>query len=408
MGCMSGTPLSCDDGDVCNGDETCDPAMGCMAGTALDCDNGDACDGTETCDPIAGCVPGTALNCDDGNVCNGDETCDPAMGCMGGTPITCDDGVACTIDGCDPATGCTATEDDTACDTGNPCVSGLCDAATGCVEVDNDGADCSDGNECTMGDVCGSGACNAGSPVECDDGNDCTDDSCDPASGCINAPNSDPCDDGDACTLNDACSGGACVPGAPDPGCGASAWCEISGAAGSTFDCPIEIAAISQAKLSPSHSQATGLQFEILFDTTLVSPVNFFSDICFPAAGCFELAVSGAGSFPLSSGHSFSINPNPVTAWNAGGKGGVVIVNLSNPSAPLTNAYLDADGTTVVGTADFALLRFTLDQDIDPATPALIDLNKPLAANGVPNTLDTALNAQGVIITECPVEDCGP
>jgi hypothetical protein len=45
-----------------------------------DCDDGDACNGTETC--LAGvCQPGTPLVCDDGNACT-DDTCDPMLGCQ--------------------------------------------------------------------------------------------------------------------------------------------------------------------------------------------------------------------------------------------------------------------------------------------------------------------------------------
>ena len=45
------------------------------------CDDGNVCNGAETCDPATGCMPGAPLACDDGNVCNGKETCDPAAGC---------------------------------------------------------------------------------------------------------------------------------------------------------------------------------------------------------------------------------------------------------------------------------------------------------------------------------------
>jgi hypothetical protein len=54
-----------------------------------------------------GCA-GEPLNCDDGDVCNGPEECDPQSGCRLGTePPDCDDLDACTVDGCDPVGGCT-------------------------------------------------------------------------------------------------------------------------------------------------------------------------------------------------------------------------------------------------------------------------------------------------------------
>ncbi len=55
------------------------------------------------------CTPVAPPSCDDGNVCNGVETCAPASGCKAGTPLVCDDGDACTTDSCDPTSGCSAT-----------------------------------------------------------------------------------------------------------------------------------------------------------------------------------------------------------------------------------------------------------------------------------------------------------
>ena len=50
----------------------------------------------------------TAADCDDGNGCNGSETCQGGL-CIPGLPMTCNDGNACTLDSCDPVTGCTFT-----------------------------------------------------------------------------------------------------------------------------------------------------------------------------------------------------------------------------------------------------------------------------------------------------------
>jgi len=104
LGCLPGTPITCDDGDVCNGMETCDPLLGCLPGTPITCDDGDVCNGLEICDPLVGCQQGTPMTCDDGDVCNGMETCDPLLGCLPGTPLTCDDRDVCTTDSCEGST----------------------------------------------------------------------------------------------------------------------------------------------------------------------------------------------------------------------------------------------------------------------------------------------------------------
>jgi hypothetical protein len=56
------------------------------------------------------CLPGEPRSCSDGDVCDGEETCDPTTGCQEGTPLVCDDGDACTTDTCSPASGCASTD----------------------------------------------------------------------------------------------------------------------------------------------------------------------------------------------------------------------------------------------------------------------------------------------------------
>ncbi|MEL6548530.1 MAG: hypothetical protein AAFQ82_28155, partial [Myxococcota bacterium] len=73
---------------------------GTQCSVTEDCDDGNVCNGTETCMGIE-CVPGTPLSCDDGQFCNGVETCEPVMGCLEGTAPEFDDGNECTTDSCD-------------------------------------------------------------------------------------------------------------------------------------------------------------------------------------------------------------------------------------------------------------------------------------------------------------------
>jgi subtilisin-like proprotein convertase family protein len=69
--------------------------------TNADCNDGNLCNGAETC--VAGvCTPGTAINCDDGQFCTIDS-CDPPTGNCQHAANPCDDGVVCTLDSCDEA-----------------------------------------------------------------------------------------------------------------------------------------------------------------------------------------------------------------------------------------------------------------------------------------------------------------
>jgi hypothetical protein len=97
-----------------------------VCGSDTDCDDGNLCNGAETCD-AGNCLPGSPLpSCDDGNPCNGLEACDPPTGaCQPGSPPSCDDANACTDDSCTPGTGCVHTDNGT-CPTCTPVSKGRC------------------------------------------------------------------------------------------------------------------------------------------------------------------------------------------------------------------------------------------------------------------------------------------
>ncbi len=137
--CVPGPATNCDDGDACTVD-ACLPASGCSHAFDANapCSDGLACTSGDHCAAGQGCV-GTPVSCDDGNVCTADACKEPATAgkphgcvhtiannyapcndgdacnvgevckhgiCMGGTALLCDDGDACTTDACDPASGC--------------------------------------------------------------------------------------------------------------------------------------------------------------------------------------------------------------------------------------------------------------------------------------------------------------
>jgi hypothetical protein len=142
---------NCGDGQFCNGAETCNlTTFTCQPGTPPVCDDGVTCT-TDTCDPQANggaglCVytPSHAF-CNDGQFCNGEETCAPSdpnadsFGCVAGTPPTCNDGITCTVDACDPvanggAGGCVYTPNYALCDNMLFCDGAeTCDALQGCL-----------------------------------------------------------------------------------------------------------------------------------------------------------------------------------------------------------------------------------------------------------------------------------
>jgi hypothetical protein len=208
----------CDDGNPCNGVETCTIGVGCNTGTPMECDDAVSCT-DDTCNPLTRLCEHTALDalCDDGNPCNGGETCDARAGCMVGTPVNCDDRIACTDDACDTRTGaCSHTPIHSACQDGVFCNGAeSCDTVRGCI---------------------------SGAAPSCSDGILCTDDVCSAATdSCQNTPIHGRCDDSQYCNGTERCEAGrGCVSGAVpacDDGIGCTADACDPTAAGGTGAC---------------------------------------------------------------------------------------------------------------------------------------------------------------------------
>ncbi|MFO0748401.1 MAG: DUF4215 domain-containing protein [Myxococcota bacterium] len=77
----------CDDDLYCNGVETCDPIAGCKAGAPVVIDDGIGCT-VDACDDAGRRVTHTPdhASCDDGDACNGVESCLPTLDCQSGAP----------------------------------------------------------------------------------------------------------------------------------------------------------------------------------------------------------------------------------------------------------------------------------------------------------------------------------
>ncbi|GJM24594.1 MAG: hypothetical protein DHS20C16_10090 [Phycisphaerae bacterium] len=138
--CLAGPPPVCDDSDACNGVEFCSNGV-CIAGVPIVCNDGDACNGIEICSN-GFCDAGTPIECDDGDACNGIEICSNGI-CIDGEPLDCDDGQYCTgIESCT----------DSVCESsGDPCIT---PALPACDEVNDTCVECLLDNDCDVESFC--------------------------------------------------------------------------------------------------------------------------------------------------------------------------------------------------------------------------------------------------------------
>ncbi len=160
LGCIDGVPCidasTCQDGNACNGAELCVAGPGgsvCSPGTPIDCDDGLSCT-VDSCEEPGTCAhaPIDGL-CNDGNPCDGVESCAVGLGCVDGADLNCDDGVACTTDVCVTNFGCNYLPSDAACDDGTFCNGAeACDLTAGC-QAGTPVVCGSDGIACTA-DIC--------------------------------------------------------------------------------------------------------------------------------------------------------------------------------------------------------------------------------------------------------------
>ncbi len=98
-GCTAANdPTACDDNEGCTID-SCDPTTGCKhvnLQVGDPCSTGDLCITGASCSPALKCQGGSPLSCEDKNVCT-DDSCKPDKGCIHAiNKLSCDDGEWCT------------------------------------------------------------------------------------------------------------------------------------------------------------------------------------------------------------------------------------------------------------------------------------------------------------------------
>jgi len=414
----------CDDGDSCNGVETCAEGA-CLAGEGLTCSDDNPCTSDE-CSALTGCVfEDISGPCDDGSACTNGDGCIGGS-CVGGVPLSCDDDDLCTVDSCSPETGCVnesipegdPCDDGDACTLGEACLGGLCgggvppdcegenpeacqvytcDSELGCLlpVPEINGVGCNDGLLCTTVDACQAGSCLGLQNMNCDDGDQCTVDSCVEESGCLSLIEDGlECDDGDPCTGGDACYVGLCEPGSivasNDCGLPLNGSCLIFGEAGEEKVCTLQI-----ARKHSAVPDVTGIQFDLTFESDLVRITRMEDTVCVDET-CENVDLQES---PLSTGHGVGLNPSSLENWVDGGK---VLISLFGEPVPVSTAYLSVGGA-VVGDGQLMEVVVELQESVSEANPTFLYFNGIYAATASADSMTTFMK-DGVIVVNLALE----
>mgnify|MGYP004365293669 CR=1 FL=1 len=177
---------------------------------------------------------------------------------------------------------------------------------------------------------------------------------------------------------------------------------------------------LRMARSSEADAAAVAMSFVLVYDADQIFVEQFYDEWCIEALDtCFDVALTGPGSSSLQSGHILSILPELLVDW-AGfacseekpciggecedgfcyaskGVGTVAIVNLTDGTSVITDAYKDASGT-VVGTSDFMEVRMILLENTTEEFPAEFRITKILANSGISDELDITFE-DGTIFT---------
>lgn len=144
--CVEGVCLrrpACLADDECAFDERCDLSNDggtCVViGGCLDVDDCGAAPGVACLDGVCTRAPcGRDSECDDGQFCNGAETCNPRVGCASGTAPTTVGLPACANESCDEVNDrLVLTAVNSRCADASPCTDDVCDVALGCANPEN-------------------------------------------------------------------------------------------------------------------------------------------------------------------------------------------------------------------------------------------------------------------------------
>lgn len=329
----------CDDGDPCNGQETCVGGH-CSAGEPYSCPAiAESCQ-QNVCVAHNGQASCEVQNIHEGERCaDGDQSSDPEDSCARDYVCSAGACVAQTLEAC-AASACAALA---GCDAANGCVYAPVGSSVSCDDADM----CTDGDHCSDTDT----TC-AGTPKNCDDGVSCTVDACD-AGTCTHEaddglctkscnagtcdvtndckytalPDFTDCDDGRDNTSPDLCYRGNCAGGSRSS---PAASCQVGSCGCSGFSSvrDLEYVGGSYVGLIEATQSGAGL---VCSDG---APVSIVYDVTPSALTAYSAGGMKGGGL---AGHASDIVSSYVI-----GETHVGVLDIGNKSVDWSNNYIDS------------------------------------------------------------------
>lgn len=187
--------------------------------------------------------------------------------------------------------------------------------------------------------------------------------------------------------------------------------CTISGAAGQIVQCPLRL-----ASAKASLPTAAALQFKIAWDASRAKIKPFEDTFCWEGT-CYPIQhptcdQTGCTMGSLDTGHTLSIAPQNFSAWQ--GQGVMIIVNMGDPTIPLTSAYMNATGAPVGTDTTFLTASFELLQEVPGDAPVSVQLSEVAFASAEAVTMPftfVQLPNDRLFVTDTntpPVANAGP
>ena len=159
--------------------------------------------------------------------------------------------------------------------------------------------------------------------------------------------------------------------------------CALHGPVDTTIDCAIKLATDADGV------SARALQGALTFDSGVADFKGVVGELCLPNQDCVEKEVTTENASIGPTGHMLKHTPADQIATS--GRVSFIVVNMSNPTAAINEAGVDAAAT-------FVTARFSLKSEVRADSPVAVTLSNVVASDDAAREISARV-ADATIIT---------